>query len=94
MEINNVILSARQSTKNLRTEILRFAQDDVVKPLRTRWVIGLLLISVISLGCVRVAGGTGVWYQGPEDEKPKTKTVGFDTQDLLPSDEAPGSIET
>jgi len=53
-----------------------------------------LLIGVAVSGCVRVAGGTGVWYQGPEDEAPKTKTVGFDTQDLIPSDEAPGSIET
>ena len=56
-------------------------------------ILFFLLIGVLVSGCVRVAGGTGVWYKGPKDEAPKTKSVGFDTQDLFPSDDTPGSIE-
>ncbi|OGW82254.1 MAG: hypothetical protein A2Z83_04905 [Omnitrophica bacterium GWA2_52_8] len=56
-------------------------------------VIGMLTVLFLS-GCIRIAGGAGVSHQGPADESPKTKSVGFDTRDILGSGDAPGSIET
>lgn len=28
-------------------------------------------------GCIRLTGHAGYWHQGPEDEEPKIKEVGF-----------------
>jgi hypothetical protein len=56
---------------------------------------GFLVISIcfFSAGCIRIAGKTGFWYKGSKEEPPKVKQVGFDTQDLVQRDQAPGSIE-
>ena len=58
-------------------------------------IASLLLVSCLLFsGCVRVAGKTGYWYKGSEDEEAKAKQVGFDTQDLVDPNRAPGSITT
>ncbi|HXV27595.1 MAG TPA: hypothetical protein VD913_01380, partial [bacterium] len=54
----------------------------------------LFCFCFVSAGCVRVAGKAGYWHQGAEDEEPKTKQVGFDTQNIVDRDKTPGSIET
>ena len=43
-------------------------------------------------GCIRLTGGAGYWHKGPEDEQPKVKQVGFDTNDYVPGAPAPGNI--
>ncbi len=57
------------------------------------FVVLFCLCTVFS-SCVRVAGKAGYWKQGPEDEAPAVKQVGFDTQNLVDRNKAPGSIET
>ncbi len=52
-----------------------------------------LIMAVCAAGCIRLTGGTGVWYQGAEDEAPKSKQIGFDTDDLIPQKNPPGNIE-
>lgn len=47
----------------------------------------------LASGCIRLTGSAGYWSQGPGDEPPKGKTVGFDTNDFVPGAPAPGSIE-
>ncbi len=44
-------------------------------------VVGLM---VVFSGCVRLVGGAGYSYRGSEDASPQTKSVGFDTQNLVP----------
>ena len=43
-------------------------------------------------GCIRLTGNAGYWHQGPNDEQPKSKQVGFDTNDYVPGTPAPGNI--
>ncbi len=57
------------------------------------FVVLFCLCTVFS-SCVRVAGKAGYWKQGTEDEAPAVKQVGFDTQNLVDRNKAPGSIET
>jgi len=44
-------------------------------------------------GCIRLSGEAGYWHQGPNDEVPKSKTVGFDTQNMVPGSNPPGKID-
>ncbi len=53
----------------------------------------LILSFLISFtGCIRLSGSAGYWHQGPNDEVPKTKQVGFDTQDIVAPDRPKGNI--
>ncbi len=67
--------------------------DSSVACLRSLVWAGLLISSPAFCGCVRLAGTAGYAYQGPSDESPKVKQLGFDTQRLIPSDQTPGNIE-
>lgn len=51
----------------------------------------MILLPVLS-GCIRVKAGAGYAYQGKEDEVPQTKSVGFDTQDIVDPDRPKGNI--
>jgi len=52
------------------------------------------VLSVVLLGgCVRVAGGARYWHTDPTGET-TAKTAGFDTEDLIPDQSAPGKITT
>lgn len=44
-------------------------------------------------GCIRLSGGAGYWHQGPKDDVPKAKTVGFDTQNMVPGSTPSGKID-
>jgi apolipoprotein N-acyltransferase len=50
-------------------------------------------LAVLSSGCIRLAGTAGYAYTKSGDEVPKIKQVGFDTQNLVPSNQTPGNIE-
>ena len=54
-------------------------------------IAGFIFFILLS-GCVRITGNAGYWHQGPNDEAPKSKQAGFDTNDLVPGAPAPGSI--
>ena len=43
-------------------------------------------------GCSHLQGNAAYWYQGPEDEEPKVKQVGLDTQDLVQRDRQAAGI--
>ncbi|MBI3307663.1 MAG: hypothetical protein HYZ84_07655 [Candidatus Omnitrophica bacterium] len=58
-----------------------------------RKVLGFILIICLA-GCVRLQGKAGYWHQDEDDEYPKGKTVGFDTQDIVQRDRREGSITT
>jgi hypothetical protein len=45
-------------------------------------------------GCIRLTGSAGYWHQGANDAAPKSKQVGFDTNNYVPGAPAPGSITT
>lgn len=53
-------------------------------------VLALMIFSFA--GCVRLAGGAGYWHTDSEGEV-KSKQMGFDTQNLVSGDRAPGSIQ-
>jgi hypothetical protein len=50
----------------------------------------LILTSTLT-GCIRLAGSAGYYKQGAEDEYPKSKSVGFDTNQLIPGQPPPGA---
>jgi hypothetical protein len=52
----------------------------------------LLIFAFLFSGCIRLTGSAGYWKKGSEDEAPKSKTVGFDTQDLVDPDRPKGNI--
>ena len=54
----------------------------------------LILIGTLFQGCVRLTGNAGWWHQGTNDESPKAKQIGFDTNDYVPGAKAPGNITT
>jgi hypothetical protein len=43
----------------------------------------LSLITSLS-GCIRLAGGAGVWKKSADEETPTSHQVGFDTQQMIP----------
>lgn len=49
------------------------------------------LLPLLFFGCIRLQGSAGYYKKGPEDESPKARQVGFDTQKLIPN-RTPGSI--
>ena len=55
------------------------------------WICFFAMAALFS-GCIRLTGGAGYWHKGPEDEQPKVKQVGFDTNDYVPGAPAPGNI--
>jgi hypothetical protein len=55
------------------------------------YLLPVLLIAVLS-GCIRLAGSAGYYKQGTEDKEPVSKSVGFDTQDLIDPDRPKGNI--
>lgn len=52
----------------------------------------LLFLTVFSMGCIRLQGKAGDWYQGANDGLPKGKEIGFDTQDIVQRDRHEGGI--
>ena len=54
----------------------------------------IIVIIVAHVGCIRLSAGAGYSYQGKNDDAPKTKSVGFDTQDIIEPGRAKGSITT
>ncbi len=56
-----------------------------------KFVLSLALMALVLQGCVRVAGGAGYWRTDPE-KGTQTKSVGFDTSDLVQNGQTPGSI--
>lgn len=52
----------------------------------------LLLLTSVFTGCIRFKAGAGYTYQEKDDETPKTKSVGFDTQDIVDPDRPKGNI--
>ncbi len=51
-----------------------------------------LFLSLCFTGCIRFKAGAGYSYQGKDDETPTTKSVGFDTQDIVDPDRPKGNI--
>lgn len=43
----------------------------------------LLIFVLLASGCIRLAGSAGYYKQGKDDEAPVSKSVGFDTQELV-----------
>ena len=51
-----------------------------------------LLLGTLGSGCIRLTGNAGYWKQGAEDEASEAKSVGFDTQKMMPG-YTPGDIQ-
>ncbi len=54
-------------------------------------IFALALLAVTFQGCVRLAGGAGYWH-ADQEKGTQSKSVGFDTNDLVPGSQAPGNI--
>ena len=68
-------------------------KQNFVSKIRVFYFFGLgSLICCLLSGCIRFTGSAGYWHQGAEDEAPKGKQVGFDTQKMVPG-YTPGNIE-
>ena len=55
------------------------------------WSLVFCLWSLVS-SCIRLVGTAGYTHQGSVDESPKTKSVSFDTQDVVQPNRAKGNI--
>ena len=58
----------------------------------SRFFVLVFIVLMTSAGCIRLSAKTGYWSQGPKDEYPQSRSVGFDTADYLPGSSPPGSI--
>ena len=54
----------------------------------------IVILAAFAAGCIRLQGKAGYWHQGSEDESPKGKEIGFDTQNLVQQNRREGSITT
>ncbi len=53
--------------------------------------IMVIVLGLIFPGCIRLTGGAGYWHEDAQGEV-KSKQVGFDTQNLVDPNHAPGDI--
>lgn len=59
-----------------------------MNPFKVKTGIGLGMVMVLLTGCIRLAGGAGYSVQKAGEEAPETRSVGFDTQRLVPGSTA------
>ena len=63
------------------------------KEITSHILIVFLLMGFVLSGCIRLTGSAGYTKFGGAEGTPKTKQVGFDTNDILYPNQAKGSID-